>query len=107
MRNPANFFASGGVKNSKRFASSGITPLAVDEKLGIGVGHVCSFKFIVISRCKKTTMCRNKFHELWLYLFYWRPLVPDTGVEPVDQRIMNSFKRTLYKSIGYKRYTEV
>ena len=52
-------------------------------------------------------MCRNKFHELWLYLFYWRPLVPDTGVEPVDQRIMNSFKRNLYKSIGYKRYTEV
>jgi hypothetical protein len=49
MRNPANFFASGRVKNSKRFACSGITPLAVDEKLGIGVGHDCSFKSIVFS----------------------------------------------------------
>jgi hypothetical protein len=39
MRDSSNFFAGGGVKNSQRFASYGITPLAIDEKLGIGIGH--------------------------------------------------------------------
>jgi hypothetical protein len=43
MRNTANFFASSGVENSKRFACSGITPLAVDEKLRIWIDHECSF----------------------------------------------------------------
>jgi len=39
MRYSSNFFARGGIKNSKLFACCGITPLAIDEKLRIGVGH--------------------------------------------------------------------
>jgi hypothetical protein len=41
--------SGGGIKNSQRFTCSGITPLAVDEKLSIGVGHDCSFKSNVFS----------------------------------------------------------
>jgi hypothetical protein len=35
----ANFFAGGGVEHGQRFACGGIAPLAIDEKLGVGVCH--------------------------------------------------------------------
>jgi hypothetical protein len=44
MRYPTNFFAGSRVKNSKRFTCCGITPLTIDKKLRIGVGHDYSFK---------------------------------------------------------------
>jgi hypothetical protein len=40
MGQAADFGAGGGVEHGQRAATLGIAPLAVDEELGVGVGHV-------------------------------------------------------------------
>jgi hypothetical protein len=39
MGHAADFLAGGGVENRQAFAVGGVLPLAVDEELGVGVGH--------------------------------------------------------------------
>ena len=39
MRDAADFLAGGRVEHGQRPAVGGVAPLAVDEELGVGVGH--------------------------------------------------------------------
>jgi hypothetical protein len=39
VRQAADFGACGGVEHGQGAAAFGIAPLAVDEELGVGVGH--------------------------------------------------------------------